>query len=99
MARTRFLQELDELRARLLRMGGLAEQAVDRACQAYIERDLTRCRMVLEGDGMGPSGTVVRQRAAWTPQPDGRVRQFWQQSSDGGTTWTVAFDGWYRRKP
>ena len=50
MARTRFLQELDELRARLLRMGGLAEQAVDRACQAYIDRDLTRCRMVLEGE-------------------------------------------------
>src|SRR4051812_47791812 len=50
MARTRFLQELDELRARLLRMGGLAEQAVDRACQAYIERDLTRGHMVLEGE-------------------------------------------------
>ena len=50
MARTRFLQGLDELRARLLRMGGLAEQAVDRACQAYIDRDLTRCRMVLEGE-------------------------------------------------
>ena len=50
MARTRFLQGLDELRARLLRMGGLAEQAVDRACQAYNERDLTRCRMVLEGE-------------------------------------------------
>src|SRR6267142_2565777 len=50
MARTRFLQGLDDLRARLLRMGGLAEQAVDRACQAYIERDLTRCRLVLEGE-------------------------------------------------
>src|SRR5712675_3037645 len=50
MARTRFLQGLDELRQKLLRMGGLAEQAVDRACQAYIERDLTRCRMVLEGE-------------------------------------------------
>ena len=31
-------------------MGGLAEQAVDRACQAYIDRDLTRCQMVLEGE-------------------------------------------------
>src|SRR5882672_2371017 len=50
MARTRFLQGMDELRARLLRMGGLAEQAVDRACQAYIERDLARCRMVLDGE-------------------------------------------------
>ena len=48
--RTRFQQGLDELRERLLRMGGLAEQAVDRACQAYTERDLTRCRMVLENE-------------------------------------------------
>src|SRR5476649_781336 len=48
--RSRFHQGLDELRARLLRMGGLAEQAVDRACQAYIERDLARCHMVLEGE-------------------------------------------------
>jgi len=48
--RTRFQQELDELRTRLLRMGGLAEQAVDRACQAYIDRDLARCHMVLEGE-------------------------------------------------
>jgi phosphate transport system protein len=50
MARTRFVQGMDELRARLLRMGGLAEQAVDRACQAYLDRDLSRCQMVLEGE-------------------------------------------------
>jgi phosphate transport system protein len=31
-------------------MGGLAEQAVDRACQAYLNRDLARCQMVLEGE-------------------------------------------------
>jgi phosphate transport system protein len=31
-------------------MGGLAEQAVDRACQAYVERDLKRCNMVLENE-------------------------------------------------
>jgi phosphate transport system protein len=48
--RSRFQQGLDELRARLLRMGGLAEQAVDRACQAYIDSDLTRCHLVLEGE-------------------------------------------------
>jgi len=50
--RTRFQQGLDDLRDRLLRMGGLAEQAVDRACQAYIDRDLTRCQMVLEGESL-----------------------------------------------
>src|SRR5216117_928516 len=48
--RSRFHQELDDLRDRLLRMGGLAEQAVDRACQAYIDRDLNRCHQVLEGE-------------------------------------------------
>ena len=33
-------------------MGGLAEQAVDRACQAYKERDLKRCHLVLEGESL-----------------------------------------------
>src|SRR3954454_19633537 len=50
--RTRFQQGLDDLRSRLLRMGGLAEQAVDRACQAYIDRDLARCHLVLEGESL-----------------------------------------------
>src|SRR6266566_5525761 len=50
--RTRFQQGLDDLRQRLLRMGGLAEQAVDRSRQAYVERDLTRCQMVLEGESL-----------------------------------------------
>jgi phosphate transport system protein len=50
--RTRFQQGLDELRNKLLAMGGLAEQAVDRACQAYSERDLTRCHMVLENESL-----------------------------------------------
>ncbi len=48
--RSRFQQGLDDLRSRLLRMGGLAEQAVDRACQAFIDRDLARCHLVLEGE-------------------------------------------------
>lgn len=50
--RTRFQQGLDELRSKLLAMGGLAEQAVDRACQAYIERDLKRCHLVLENESL-----------------------------------------------
>src|SRR5579863_9794268 len=50
--RTRFQQGLDDLRQKLLRMGGLAEQAVDRARQAYIDRDLNRCQMVLEGESL-----------------------------------------------
>src|SRR6202045_1657853 len=52
MMRTRFQQQMEDLRERLLRMGGLAELAVDRACQAYTERDLTRCQLVLENESL-----------------------------------------------
>jgi hypothetical protein len=34
-------------------------------------------------------------RITWTPNPDGTVRQHWEQSTDGGATWTTAFDGLY----
>ena len=50
--RTRLQHGLDELRSKLLAMGGLAEQAVDRACQAYIDRDLKRCHLVLENESL-----------------------------------------------
>ena len=50
MTRSRFQQGLDELRERLLRMGGLAEQAIDRAAEAYRTRDAKYCQMVLTGE-------------------------------------------------
>jgi hypothetical protein len=50
--------------------------------------------MVLEG--VHP-GTKRRERITWTPLPQGKVRQHWQSSSDGGATWTTAFDGLYSR--
>ncbi|HET9696799.1 MAG TPA: phosphate signaling complex protein PhoU [Terriglobales bacterium] len=48
--RTRFHQSLDELKERLLRMGGLAEQAVDRATEAYRKRDVALCQLVLDAE-------------------------------------------------
>jgi phosphate transport system protein len=50
MVRTRFQQGLDDLKEKLLRMGGLAEQAIDRATAAYRKRDLTLCQLVFEGE-------------------------------------------------
>src|ERR1700729_1559620 len=50
--RTGFQQQMEELREKLLRMGGLAELAVDRACQGYTERDLHRCQLVLENESL-----------------------------------------------
>ena len=34
-------------------------------------------------------------RHSFTPLPQGRVRQFCEESSDGGKTWQVTFDGLY----
>jgi len=48
--RTRFHQGLEELKAKLLAMGGLAEQAIERATEAYRRRDLKLCDAVHEGE-------------------------------------------------
>jgi phosphate transport system protein len=48
--RTRFQMALDELKQKLLAMGGLAEQAIDRATEAYRKRDMKLCYAVLEGE-------------------------------------------------
>jgi phosphate transport system protein len=48
--RSRFQHGLDELRDKLLRMGGLAEQAIDRATEAYRTRDAQFCQMVFTGE-------------------------------------------------
>jgi len=36
-------------------------------------------------------------RGLWTLLPDGRVRQFFEQSNDGGETWAPWFEGFYTR--
>jgi phosphate transport system protein len=50
MTRTRFHQGLDDLKQKLLAMGGLAEQAVERAARAYQSRDLALCELVLRDE-------------------------------------------------
>lgn len=43
-------------------------------------------------------GTTAAFRGLWTPLPDGRVRQFFEQSPDDGDTWAPWFEGFYSRK-
>ena len=54
--------------------------------------------MVLTGTTAAAAGRRTDERISWTPRPDGTVRQLWEQSADGGKTWTTAFDGLYRKK-
>ncbi|HJX83949.1 MAG TPA: phosphate signaling complex protein PhoU [Candidatus Angelobacter sp.] len=51
MTRTRFHQGLDELKQKLLIMGGMAEQAVERAVRAYQTGDVSVCQLVLRDEG------------------------------------------------
>jgi len=44
------------------------------------------------------NGTTAPFRALWTPLPDGRVRQYFEQSNDDGGTWVPWFEGFYTRK-
>ena len=63
-----------------------------------LEGDLVDGAMVLEGTTIQPDGTTALNRVTWTPESDGSVRQHWQVTTDGGATWTTAFDGVYRRR-
>ena len=48
--RIRFHQSLDDLKERLLVMAGMAEQAIQRAIEAYRTRDTSICDLVMHGE-------------------------------------------------
>jgi phosphate transport system protein len=50
MVRLRFQQSLDDLKERLLVMAGMAEQAIQRAIEAYRTRDISICDLVDHGE-------------------------------------------------
>lgn len=55
-------------------------------------------KMVLSGETRDSSGAPVLHRIAWQETAPGAVRQLWETSGDGGRTWSVAFDGRYRKR-
>ena len=48
--------------------------------------------MVFLADSFDPAGKPVKMRMSFFPLPGGRVRQFGENSSDNGATWTTSFD-------
>lgn len=63
-----------------------------------LEGGLDGERLVLRGQvGKGDGATL--HEIAWTPLENGRVRQHWRSSADGGTTWKDVFVGLYGRRP
>jgi hypothetical protein len=55
-------------------------------------------KMILSGESRDSSGVRVLNRITWQETAPGAVRQLWETSRDGGGTWTVAFDGRYRKR-
>lgn len=53
--------------------------------------------MVLSGRRATEDGRLD-DRITWTPLEDGRVRQLWEVSKDGGETWEALFEGYYERR-
>ena len=51
--------------------------------------------MVMSGE-MTDGGKRVQDRMSWTPK-DGKIRQLWETSADGGKTWTIIFDVYYSK--
>jgi hypothetical protein len=44
------------------------------------------------------TGSTMMHKLTFTPNADGTVRQYWEQSTDSGESWQVSFDGHYVRK-
>jgi hypothetical protein len=59
--------------------------------------EFTDGAMRFGGEHVYPDGRREAFRMRFTPQADGSVRQFIEQSKDEGTTWYVWFDGRYVR--
>jgi hypothetical protein len=53
--------------------------------------------MVMRGMTRDEKGEQ-HERITWTPLAGGAVKQHWQQSRDGGASWTDAFVGIYARR-
>ena len=66
--------------------------------QILIRGGMTDDGMLLSGTiHLIPTGQTSPFRGLWTPLPDGRVRQYFEQSNDDGATWEPWFEGFYSR--
>jgi hypothetical protein len=52
--------------------------------------------MVLTGEAASPKGPYLN-RITYTPLPEGKVKQEWSISTDGGKTWQISFLGTYEK--
>lgn len=67
--------------------------------QILIRGGLTDDGMLLQGTiHYVSNGQTHLIKGLWTPLPDGRVRQFFEHSTDDGESWSSWFEGFYTRQ-
>ncbi len=72
----------------------------DNGVVLLLEGALVDGKMVLTGRRPAPQkpGVTLTDRITWTPLELGDVRQLWEISEDGGTSWRTVFDGRYAKR-
>ncbi|HSM17940.1 MAG TPA: hypothetical protein VK845_13220 [Gemmatimonadales bacterium] len=56
-------------------------------------------RLALSGESRAPDGSPVMHKLTFYDNTaESTVKQVWEQSRDGGSTWKVVFDGLYRKR-
>ena len=70
----------------------------DQGSLLQLDGKLTNARMTLQGETLDSSRRKLLQRITWERGGPARVRQLWESSRDEGKTWTVVFDGRYKRR-
>ena len=63
-----------------------------------LEGGMKKGKMVMRGTTPGRDGSTVTHEIAWEALKDGRVKQHWRTSNDGGKAWADAFVGFYAKK-
>ena len=64
----------------------------------YLETKRSEGMLQFESKFMGANGQISLSKLTFTLNEDGTVRQLFEGSTDGGKTWTPAFDGLYKKK-
>ncbi len=62
-----------------------------------IEGEFAEGKMILIGQrpSQKEKGVTITHRIAWTPLQDHRVKQIWENSTNGGRTWRLVSEGTY----
>jgi len=63
----------------------------------FIQGNFGNEMLTMENEIKTSDGKTNRNKITWFKNTDGTVRQLWEQSTDNGQSWTVAFDGIYRK--